>query len=315
MTRRFTPCASGKHRVNDPGGLVAALGILLAAASAAGVGVWALARRVPAADPASPRAARIVARGVEHEVRTHDRVGTLLRERLDPRTATGLLLTAAVIVVTVLGILAVLVRSDSSLLDFDRSVQRWATSHTSDTVRDIIRGVTELGGTVGLTIIAVAVGIFELRRPPRRWLLPFLLVSIGGISLVTALVKLGVSRVRPELGQGLDASFPSGHSASAAAAFAAIALLVGRGRTPRVHAMLAGAAVAVAIAVGSSRVLLGVHWTTDVIAGLTLGWAWFAISSVAFGGRLLVFGTPVEAAARHDALVERAPPAPAGAPR
>ena len=51
------------------------------------------------------------------------------------------------------------------------------------------------------------------------------------------------------------------------------------------------------MAVASSRVLLDVHWLSDVIAGLLLGWGWFAICGIAFGGRLLQFGAPAELAA------------------
>jgi membrane-associated phospholipid phosphatase len=51
------------------------------------------------------------------------------------------------------------------------------------------------------------------------------------------------------------------------------------------------------VGVACSRVLLGVHWLSDVIAGLAFGWAWFGICAIAFGGRFLVLGAPVEHAA------------------
>jgi hypothetical protein len=62
--------------------------------------------------------------------------------------------------------------------------------------------------------------------------------------------------------------------------------------------VLTGLAVGIAIAVAASRVLLDVHWVTDVIAGLSLGWAWFALCAIAFGGRILRFGAAAETAVR-----------------
>ncbi len=50
----------------------------------------------------------------------------------------------------------------------------------------------------------------------------------------------------------------------------------------------------IAVAVAAARVALGVHWTTDVIAGLFVGCTWFALCAIAFGGRVLRFGEPVE---------------------
>ena len=93
-------------------------------------------------------------------------------------------------------------------------------------------------------------------------------------------------------------SVPSGHTTAAAATYLAVALVLGIGSSPRARAALGGAAVSIAVAVGCTRVLLGVHWFSDVVAGLVIGWSWFGICAVAFGGRLLRFGAAGEVAIR-----------------
>jgi undecaprenyl-diphosphatase len=110
-----------------------------------------------------------------------------------------------------------------------------------------------------------------------------------------------VDRARPTLdpnAQTQGPSFPSGHSSTAAAFWAAAALVAGRWAGARGQAVLVGLAVAIAVGVAASRVLLDVHWLTDVLGGLALGWAWFAACALAFGGRLLRFGAGTEAAVR-----------------
>ena len=81
-----------------------------------------------------------------------------------------------------------------------------------------------------------------------------------------------------------------------------------RGRPRIVRSALAATAVLVAVAVAGSRVLLDVHWLSDVIAGVMLGWAWFAVCAIAFGGRMLRFGAP----ARTTVAAATAPARPAG---
>ena len=156
-----------------------------------------------------------------------------------------------------------------------------------------------LGGTQWGLIILAVVGIVEVRRT-RRWTgVAFLALCVVGQNVIVNTTKVVVARARPSVDQltGFSGySFPSGHSAQAAAMFAAIALVVGRGRSRQWHAVLAGVAIGVATAVAASRVLLGVHWLTDVIGGLAVGWGWFALVSTAFGGRWLHFGAPVEVA-------------------
>ena len=165
-----------------------------------------------------------------------------------------------------------------------------------------------LGGTVGIIAVGLVVALVEWRRIPSRSAIAFLVLVLVGQNLLANGTKLVVARARPDLSQltGFSGtSFPSGHSTAAAATFAAVALLLGRRRSPGVRALLAGAAAAVAAAVASTRVLLGVHWLTDVLAGLALGWAWFALCSIAFGGRIMLFAAPVIVAE------EMAPDAPA----
>jgi undecaprenyl-diphosphatase len=132
----------------------------------------------------------------------------------------------------------------------------------------------------------------------------FLLLTVGGQFAVVDLIKWIVDRARPDIDRltGFSGpSFPSGHAAAAAASFAAFALLVGTGRSRQAKAVLAAVAVALATGIAASRVFLGVHWLTDVLAGLALGWAWFAVCSIAFGGRLMHFGAPAEEAERAAA--------------
>ena len=61
-----------------------------------------------------------------------------------------------------------------------------------------------------------------------------------------------------------------------------------------------GACSAAAVSIAATRVLLGAHWLSDVIAGLALGSAWFCVCAIAFGGRLLRFGAPAEQADQSE---------------
>ena len=227
-----------------------------------------------------------------------------VHRRLDADVVTGLALTMALAAMVLAGVvvaaLAVLVRHSHDLGHADSAVALWAHRDSDGTTHRLLEDVTTLATTQGVIVIGVVVGAIEWIRLRNRWIPAFLLVVTLGDSAVTNAVKQIVARARPSIdpvAATLGPSFPSGHSSTAAAFFAALALLAGRRRTARTRAALAGVAVGIAVAVACSRVMLDLHWTSDVVAGLALGWGWFAACAIAFGGWLLDFGEPVKAAA------------------
>jgi undecaprenyl-diphosphatase len=228
-----------------------------------------------------------------------------LARRLDPEAATGLALTLALGLAIaggiLVGVLAYLMRSSGTLVSIDRSAGQWGQDHATSWSTDAIQRVTDLGSTWFVILVAAVVCIVEYVRVPNRWIPVFLItVLVGEVVLVNAVKEL-LHRVRPTfnpIAETLGPSFPSGHSATAAALYAAVALVLARRRSPRTRSLLAGAAATVAIGVAASRVLLGVHWLSDVVAGLSFGWGWFALCAIAFGGRFISFGQPAKKAAR-----------------
>ena len=264
---------------------------------AAGAGAFALIRRWPQADPALGATATIGKDLSQHAPRR------FLRSRMDPATATGLALTVALIGIViagiVVGVLAWMVRRDVGLVDIDHAIELWADRNATTFTDDVLAGITHLGDTIAILTVGVAISAYGLWRWRKPSIPLFVASVVLGQMLISNTIKLAIDRARPELRPRATfsgTSFPSGHTTAAAATYLAVALVLGIATSPRTRAALAGAAVAIAVAVGSTRVLLGVHWFSDVLAGLVIGWSWFGICAVAFGGRLLRFGAPVEAA-------------------
>ena len=252
-----------------------------------------------------------------HVIAEHGRLRRLLRDRLDPATATGLALSLALVVILagglVIALLAHLIRSNSELAAVDKSVGQWGVDYRTDWSTEALQLFTTLGDTRFLIVLAVVVGFIEYVRRPSRWIFPFLAIVLGGEVLLMNGIKEAIDRTRPEfnpIAATLDPSFPSGHSGAAAAFFGAAALLMSRGRLPSERALIVGIAAGIAAGVACSRTMIGVHWLSDVVAGVLLGWAWLSACSIAFGGRRLRFGAPVEEAvevAEEDVREHRRP--------
>jgi membrane-associated phospholipid phosphatase len=278
--------------------------VVFAAAAVSGLVVGVLARRWPRLDVVAPKV-DTASPVVRQQVRKHPGLRSLLRREIDPAAATGLVLTVTTAIllagVIAVGLLLLMVHSDSGLARWDLSFARWGGDNATPTSTRLLRDISLFGGTIGVLSCSIVIGIIEYRRRPNHAIPWLILLTVGGQFALVNVIKVVVNRDRPNIRQltGFSSqSFPSGHAAAAAATFAMLALLLGRGRPRGVRNALAGGAVALAVLVAGSRVMLGVHWFTDVLAGMAVGWAWLAACSIAFGGRLLRFGQPVEAVAR-----------------
>jgi undecaprenyl-diphosphatase len=143
------------------------------------------------------------------------------------------------------------------------------------------RDITGLGGYAILTIVTLG-AIAYLAMAQKRHAAYLVLVAVGGGMLLSTALKLGFERPRPDLvphGTRIyTASFPSGHAMLSAVVYLTLGALLARVQRRRsVKAFLMGLAVALTLAVGASRVYLGVHWPSDVLAGWSVGAAWAAL--------------------------------------
>jgi undecaprenyl-diphosphatase len=248
-------------------------------------------------DPVDPA---VEQQAVRRSLWRHPRVERFLRERLDRKAAGGFLLTVSIVtlfvVALIVGVVLDMIDNQSGLADADQSVAEWGSKHGTTTTAHALKWITQLGSTLVVAASLLIVAIIDFLRRRNREVFAFVAVVGLGELLLNNLLKLIVHRERPAVLHLVVAhgySFPSGHTVAAAACWSAIALVLGRDRPKIVRAVLAGGAALIAISVATSRALLGVHWLTDVIAGLVIGWGWFTIVAVVFGGRAQRLGDPV----------------------
>ncbi|MBT8198975.1 MAG: phosphatase PAP2 family protein, partial [Acidimicrobiia bacterium] len=177
---------------------------------------------------------------------------------------------------------------------FDEWIAEWGSANATSLSTSLLKVFTELGGTA----VVVTATLLTAAYVWRRHFNPQILWFLASVTIGQALINLGlkelINRERPDIDQlapWAGSSFPSGHSAAAAATWAAIAFVLGLDRSTTTRALLAGAGGLIASSVAATRALLGVHWLTDVLAGVSLGWAWFAVCAIAFGGSNMQFGS------------------------
>jgi undecaprenyl-diphosphatase len=145
----------------------------------------------------------------------------------------------------------------------------------------IFREITTLGGTTVVTLITSAVIGFLLVDSKRRAAL-LIFFSVAGGALLGPLLKVGFDRPRPDLVAHLvevqTTSFPSGHALLAAVTYLTLGALLARvmGQL-RLKMYVLTVALILTVLIGFSRVYLGVHWPTDVLAGWLTGAIWAAL--------------------------------------
>lgn len=162
-------------------------------------------------------------------------------------------------------------------------------------MEEAVRDVTALGSMIVLVMVT-AVTIFYLLLV-RRWRSALLvLVTVGGGQILSSVLKLGIDRPRPDLvshlAQVQTLSFPSGHAMMAAVTYLTLGTMLAGivpGRATKIYVL--GVAVLVTLMVGVSRLYLGVHWPSDVLAGWCAGFAW-AMLCWLVARRLLRRGEP-----------------------
>lgn len=145
-------------------------------------------------------------------------------------------------------------------------------------VEVVVRDISALGGLLALGLLTIAAcGYLWLKH--KHQLAIFVAVSVAGGSLVNTLLKGFIGRPRPDIvPHGTSAalsSFPSGHAMMAAVVFLTLgALLALSADERRIKIYILSWSVLLTVSVGVSRVYLGVHWPTDVIAGWIAGAVW-----------------------------------------
>jgi len=145
-------------------------------------------------------------------------------------------------------------------------------------VEELGRDFTALGGMGVLIIVSLAtVTYLALLGKPQTGL--FVIAAVAGALVISMTLKLAFDRPRPDLvphgSHVYTASFPSGHAMTSAATYLALGGLLARAhRRKRLKAFFLLLAIMLTLFVGISRVYLGVHWPTDVLAGWALGTCW-----------------------------------------
>jgi undecaprenyl-diphosphatase len=235
-------------------------------------------------------------------------------------------LTAVTVAALVFAALLILVRLQWGPLE---SADHGAAAHFNSLVAGhaalvaVVKGITWLGSDGVLwTVVGAAALILAIRR---RWgLASYLLVTGAGALVLDPVLKALVGRLRPvvahPIAHGTGNSFPSGHSLGSIVCYGAVLLAFLPAVRGRWRTLFVAAVVTLVALIGISRILLGVHYISDVIGGWALGVTWLGLTAFAFELSRSATGRAVtnpvteglEPEARRDLTLASPVPAPRG---
>jgi undecaprenyl-diphosphatase len=216
---------------------------------------------------------------------TLPRLRRFLAARLSPEGEMGLHVTIGLILLLcaawAFGAIAEDVVEGDTITVIDVQLAHWFHTRATPGFTRIMLFVTHCNGILGSSIMAALLALWFWRRRAHYWLIVCLIAVPGGMLLNVAL-KHVFRRVRPSFDDPLLSlvtySFPSGHTAAATVFYGLLACyLVRRTRAWQARALIVAGAVAMVMLVALSRMYLGVHYLSDVLAAAAEGAAWLAI--------------------------------------
>jgi membrane-associated phospholipid phosphatase len=184
--------------------------------------------------------------------------------------------------------LAFAVTIGGPIVSLDGAVAVWLHSHATGFATDVLQAVTQLGGAtvlLAVTIVAALVLLLK-RRIAHAALMGAALVGGEGLNMA---LKAAFERPRPSFSEPLATaagySFPSGHAMVALTVYGALAFVTATSiKSRRARVLIPVAAAVLVLAVGFSRLYLGVHYVSDVLAAYGAGIAWLMVCGLALVG-------------------------------
>lgn len=181
-----------------------------------------------------------------------------------------------------LGVMEDVITSDP-LVGADAAIFHWLQGLRTSPVDQLMVGITELGGAGVLWVVALTIlGWLLVRRCWRT--AGYWVVTTAFAQVLVKLFKWTIGRPRPlNLYSGVEQyAFPSGHATSSMVIYGFLAFLITSRQPPLIRMLIAAITVVGIVLIGFSRLYLGAHWLSDVLAGWSLGLAWIALMAIIY---------------------------------